>query len=141
MKQHGKFNTSHDLTSFGFEGLGAVYWNYAAPALYEEAIARNMAIYGPFAATERVLMALVAAGANRQDGHEWIREASLQAWSALREGQPNPLVELLLADERIGQFLAVEQVKELMRAEGHVGTAVTRAQTFAQTVREVIFQT
>ncbi|MCB8927305.1 MAG: adenylosuccinate lyase [Ardenticatenaceae bacterium] len=107
----------------------------------EEAIARNMAIYGPFAATERVLMALVAAGASRQDGHEWIREASLQAWGALREGQPNPLVELLLADERIGQFLAVEQVKELMRAEGHVGTAVTRAQTFAQTVREVISQT
>ncbi|MCB1384893.1 MAG: phosphoenolpyruvate carboxykinase [Nitratireductor sp.] len=43
MKQHGKFNTSHDLTSFGFEGLGAVYWNYAAPALYEEAIARKEA--------------------------------------------------------------------------------------------------
>ncbi|MCA9916370.1 MAG: adenylosuccinate lyase [Anaerolineales bacterium] len=102
----------------------------------EAAIARNMAIYGPFAATERVLMALVAAGASRQDGHEWIREASLQAWAALREGQPNPLVDLLLADERIGEFLEAEQVAELMRAEGHVGTAVIRARTFAQTVRE-----
>ncbi|MEZ4590011.1 MAG: lyase family protein [Chloroflexota bacterium] len=101
----------------------------------EAAIARNMAIYGPFAATERVLMALVAAGASRQDGHEWIREASLQAWAALREGQPNPLVALLLADARIGQFLEAGQVAELMRAEGHVGTAVTRARTFAQTVR------
>jgi adenylosuccinate lyase len=104
----------------------------------EEAIARNMAVYGPFAATERVLMALVAVGASRQDGHDWIREASLQAWSALRQGQPNPLVNLLLADERITEFLAADQVKELMKAEGHVGTAVTRARTFAQTVRNAV---
>ncbi|MCB9006841.1 MAG: adenylosuccinate lyase [Ardenticatenaceae bacterium] len=101
----------------------------------EQAIARNMAIYGPFAATERVLMALVAAGASRQDGHEWIREASLQAWATLREGKSNPLVDLLLADARISQFLAAEQVTELMKAEGHVGTAVSRARTFAQTIK------
>jgi adenylosuccinate lyase len=107
----------------------------------EPAIARNMAIYGPFAATERVLMALVAAGASRQDGHEWIREASLQAWAVLRDGRSNPLVELLLADERIGAFLDAAQVRELMRAEGHVGTAVRRARIFAQTVRETISQT
>jgi len=59
----------------------------------------------------------------------------------LREGQANPLVDLLLSDERIGAFLVAEQVAELMRAEGHVGTAVTRARTFAQTVRETISQT
>jgi adenylosuccinate lyase len=104
----------------------------------EQAIARNMAIYGPFAATERVLMALVAAGASRQDGHEWIREASLQAWASLRDGRSNPLVDLLLADERISEFLLADQVTELMKAEGHVGTAVIRARTFAQTVRDTI---
>ena len=104
----------------------------------EDAIGRNMSIYGPFAATERVLMALVAAGASRQDGHEWIREASLQAWGALREGKDNSLTSLLMADERIGQFLDAGQVAELMKAEGHVGTAVSRAQTFAKIVRETI---
>jgi adenylosuccinate lyase len=104
----------------------------------EQAIGRNMAIYGPFAATERVLMALVAAGASRQDGHEWIREASLRAWAVLRNGRSNPLLDLLLADARIGEFLDAEQVRELMKAEGHVGTAVIRARTFAQTVREMI---
>jgi adenylosuccinate lyase len=104
----------------------------------EQAIAHNMAIYGPFAATERVLMALVAAGASRQDGHEWIRDASLQAWATLREGKANPLLDLLLADERIGAFLAGEQVTELMQAEGHVGTAVIRARAFAQTVRDAL---
>ena len=107
----------------------------------EQAIGRNLAIYGPFAATERVLMALVTAGASRQDGHEWIRDASLQAWAALRDGRSNPLVDLLLEDARIGEFLAAEQVVALMQAEEHVGTAVSRARAFAQTVRDAISQT
>jgi adenylosuccinate lyase len=101
----------------------------------EQAIARNMATYGPFAATERVLMALVAAGASRQEGHEWIRETSLQAWAALREGKENPLLDYLLADERIGRFLTPEHVEELMTGGGYVGTAVTRARAFAHIVR------
>jgi adenylosuccinate lyase len=101
----------------------------------EEAIARNMATYGPFAATERVLMALVASGGSRQEGHEWIREASLQAWAALRRGEANPLADLLAADERIRQFLEPDRVRELMEARGHTGTAVSRARSMAQTVR------
>lgn len=102
----------------------------------EKAIARNMAIYGPFAATERVLMALVAAGGSRQAAHEWIREASLQAWAAMREGQPNPLASLLAADERIIAYLPASQVPVLMDAAGHTGTAVARATAFAQTIRQ-----
>ncbi|GIK58075.1 MAG: adenylosuccinate lyase [Chloroflexi bacterium] len=107
----------------------------------EGAIARNMAIYGPFAATERVLMALVSAGASRQDAHEWIRKASLQAWAALREGQEgqeNPLVAILTQDIQIVGYLTAEQVRGLMAAEGHVGTAVMRARAFAQTIRDVV---
>jgi adenylosuccinate lyase len=104
-----------------------------------EAMARNMAVYGPFAATERVLMALVAAGASRQEGHEWLRAASLRAWEAVRLGAAdNPLVELLLADEQIGRYLSADQVRTLMDAKGHVGTAGERAAAFARTVRQAI---
>ncbi|MFZ0543869.1 MAG: lyase family protein, partial [Candidatus Promineifilaceae bacterium] len=106
--------------------------------LDEGAMARNLAIYGPFAATERVLMALVAAGASRQDAHEWIRQASLAAWAAMREGQDNPLVELLSADPHITQYLTPTQIQPLMAAETHTGTAATRAATFAQHLRESI---
>lgn len=106
--------------------------------LDEGAMARNLGIYGPFAATERVLMALVAAGASRQDAHEWIREASLAAWAALREGRENPLVGLLTADARISQYVTPEQIQSLMAAETHVGTAGKRAAAFAQQVRETI---
>ncbi len=104
----------------------------------EAAIQRNVAAYGPFAATERVLMTLVAAGASRQEGHEWIREASLQAWEILRQGEENPLTDLLLTDERIGRYLEPDRVVELMAAEGYVGTAVTRAHAFAQHIKEHI---
>ena len=104
----------------------------------ETAVQRNLSTYGPFAATERVLMALVAAGASRQEGHEWIREASLEAWAALRRGEENSLVSLLVGDERIGRYLAADQVRELMDAGGYVGTAVIRAHEFAQTIRQAI---
>jgi adenylosuccinate lyase len=104
----------------------------------ELAIQRNMATYGPFAATERVLMALVANGASRQDGHEWLREASLAAWQALQHGSDNPLLDLLLNDERVARYLDPQQVEGLIDATAHTGTAAERALAFAQTVRQQI---
>ncbi|MCA9970250.1 MAG: adenylosuccinate lyase [Anaerolineales bacterium] len=102
----------------------------------EAAIRRNMAVYGPFAATERVLMALVAAGGSRQDGHEWIREASLQAWAALRNGRGNPLVDLLQADARITAHVPAADIPALMDATAHTGTAAARARAFAEMLRQ-----
>ena len=105
--------------------------------LDEQAMARNMAKFGPFAATERVLMALVKAGASRQDGHEWIREASLQAWTAVQHNQPNPLADLLVADSCVTEFLSPDEVRSLMVAEVHVGTAVERALALAQEIKHL----
>jgi adenylosuccinate lyase len=100
-----------------------------------EQMARNLARYGPFAATERVLMAAVRAGADRQLAHEWLREASLQAWEAIRQDAPNPLVELVAADTRLAAFLAAEEVRALMDAGGYVGTAAERARALASALR------
>jgi adenylosuccinate lyase len=105
-------------------------------ALDERAVAHNMAVYGPFAASERVLMALVGAGASRQEAHEWLRQASLVAWEALRQGSAaNPLVTLLTRDERIGRYLAADSVRRLMDATAHVGTAPERAAAFVGVIR------
>ena len=103
-----------------------------------EQIARNVARYGPFAATERVLMAAVRAGADRQAAHEWLREASLQAWEAIRREEANPLVELVAADARLTAYLSPADVRRLMDAAGYVGTAAERARTFALTIREPV---
>lgn len=100
-----------------------------------EQIGRNLARYGPFAATERVLMAAVRAGADRQEAHEWLREASLQAWEAMRQEAANPLAELVAADERIRAYLSADGIRELMDAGRYVGTAAERARAFAADIQ------
>jgi len=104
----------------------------------ESAIERNLTNYGPFAGTERLLMALVASGADRQQSHEWIREASLLAWSTLRSSGQNPLVQLLEDDERITRYLAGRRVKDYLAVNDYTGTAGERAEAFAETIRGVI---
>lgn len=102
----------------------------------QQAIDRNMAMYGPFAATERVLMALVQAGASRQDAHEWIRDCSLQAWADLQNDPTvNPLADYVAAQPEIADKLNREKVMELMTADAHIGTAAERAHQFAQQIR------
>jgi adenylosuccinate lyase len=98
----------------------------------EHALARNLAVYGPFAATERVLMAAVKAGASRQEMHEVIREQSMQAWETVRGGEVNPLAENLAEDPEILKFLSVEQVRELMDYESHLGDAPVRARKLVE---------
>jgi len=102
------------------------------------AIARNFATYGPFAATERVLMALSKAGADRQQMHERIRTHALAAWAALRTGQPNPLADLLAADPALRPFLPEHSLRALLDATGHVGDAPARALHFARFIREAL---
>ena len=97
----------------------------------EAAMARNLSIYGPFAATERVLMAAAKAGASRQDMHEILREQAMTAWAAVRAGEPNPLVENLSADARLLAFLTPAQIRELMEYSHHVGDAPHRARALA----------
>jgi adenylosuccinate lyase len=100
-----------------------------------EQIGRNLARYGPFAATERVLVAAVRAGADRQEAHEWLREASLQAWEAVRREEPNPLADLLAGDVRLIAFLRGDELRELMDAGNYVGTAAARARALAVELR------
>lgn len=97
--------------------------------------ARNLRDYGLFAATERVLMAAVKAGADRQQMHEVIRELSLAAWAALQEGQGNPLPALLAADTRVTAFVPTEALPALLDASGHVGDAPERARALAAALR------
>jgi adenylosuccinate lyase len=101
----------------------------------EAALARNLSIYGPFAATERVLMAAAKAGASRQEMHELLREQAMTAWAAIRAGEPNPLVENLCADTRLLAFLTPAHIRELMEFSHHTGDAPGRARALAGQIR------
>jgi adenylosuccinate lyase len=106
----------------------------------QAAMQRNLALYGPFAAIERVLMALVKAGADRQEMHERLRQHSLTAWPAVQAGAPNPLGELLATDEALLAFLPVDEIRRLMEASGHVGDAPQRALALAGKIRAALEQ-
>jgi adenylosuccinate lyase len=103
-----------------------------------EAIARNLATYGPFAATEPLLMALVKAGADRQEMHEHIRTCSMAAWVALQRGEANPLADLLAAEPRLTTFLPPETIRGIIGAGADVGDAPARSRALAQMIREGI---
>ncbi|MDW8317877.1 MAG: adenylosuccinate lyase [Anaerolineae bacterium] len=102
----------------------------------EEVAARNLATYGVFAATERLLMEAVKAGGDRQALHEVIREHSMAAWDALRRGEPNPLAEALRQDPRLNRWLSPEQIVALLDAGDYVGDAPVRARAMAAMLRE-----
>lgn len=104
----------------------------------EEVAARNLATYGVFAATERLLMEAVKAGGDRQALHEVIREHSLVAWDALRRGEPNPLASSLRADPRITQWLLPGEIASLLDASDYVGDATERALAVAEMLRAAV---
>lgn len=99
------------------------------------AIARNLADYGGFAATERLLMALAQAGADRQAMHERLRQHSMAAWAELARTGHNPLYELIRDDAELLRYLPRERIEALMDASKHVGDAPERARALAKTIR------
>ena len=98
-------------------------------------IARNLASYGIFAATERVLMEAVKGGGDRQELHEVIREHSMTAWAAVQAGQPNPLRDLVVADARLMDFVDATRVDDLLDATHHVGDAPERTRNLVSYIR------
>jgi len=104
--------------------------------IHDEAVARNLAAYGTFAATERLLMELARAGADRQAMHEVIRAHAMAAWQAVWAGEPNPLADRLSADPEVLRYLPAGRVREHLDAAGYVGDAPERARQMARAIRE-----
>lgn len=104
----------------------------------EEAIGRNLAIYAPFAATERVMMAAARTGADRQAMHERLREHALAAWDQVQAGRPNDLIARLQADAEITRYVSAAQIAALADVSGYVGTAPQRARELAGRIRQMM---
>ena len=104
----------------------------------EAQIRRNMQTYGPFAATEKLLMAVTKAGGNRQEFHEVIREHSLSAWAKLNAGEANPLIAALCADPLVTRYMSAEAAAHLLVADVYVGDAPQRARQVAEACRAAL---
>lgn len=101
----------------------------------EARVHANMERYGLFSATERVLMELGRAGADRQMMHERIREHSMLAWDALRAGEENPLVLLLQEDSEMTAYIDAASIAQLMDASTYTGDTSDRARQMAEVIR------
>jgi adenylosuccinate lyase len=120
------------------EMLKTAFEIFAALQVDEKAMQRNLMIHGPFAATERVLMATVKSGADRQQMHELIRGHALRAWEVIQTGEANPLEDLLSTDKELTKYIKKESLHELMDYESHLGDAPERArQLVVQIQREI----
>jgi adenylosuccinate lyase len=98
----------------------------------------NLETYGPFAASERVMMVLVKNGADRQAVHELLREHAMAAWEEIQQGNSNPLVDLVCKDNAFTHYLPEDELRTLMDASEYVGDAPERARDFAESVLQVL---
>ncbi|MGE5124622.1 MAG: adenylosuccinate lyase [Acidobacteriaceae bacterium] len=106
--------------------------------VHEIAIKRNLEAYAPFAAVERVLMALSKAGADRQVMHEYLRQHSLTAWGEVQAGKPNLLADFISHDPEINRYIPQNELYRLMDISHYLGDAPQRAREMAQTIRKLV---
>jgi len=100
----------------------------------EGAAGKLLSSFGVFAASEPLLLTAARRGGDRQELHEVLREHAMVAWEALKQGQENPLEDLLCTDERITCWIPEHEARGLMDPGGHVGDAAERARALAAAV-------
>jgi adenylosuccinate lyase len=103
----------------------------------ESIIKRNLNTFGPFAAVERVMLAGVKNGADRQEMHEILKQKSMEAWQVIQRGQANPLFELILKEKQITRWVSSRDIKKLFEVECYTGIAESRARELAQQIRDL----
>lgn len=94
----------------------------------EKVIARDVAGYLPFIATENLLMASVKKGGNRQEMHEVIRRNSLEAARRMNEGEDCDLLAMLGADPAFN--LSLEEIQATIHPEDFIGRSVEQTERF-----------
>lgn len=97
--------------------------------VYPAVIRRRINEELPFMATENVLMAMVRAGADRQEVHEAIRLHSMEAARQVKEhGRPNDLVDRIRADPTFAPVHT--ELDRLLDPSTFVGRAPDQVRTF-----------
>jgi len=98
-------------------------------------IQRRLADELPFMATEELIVHAVRAGGDRQQAHERIRQASLAAARALKDGAPrNDMLERLAADRDFG--VSIEDMRNTLDPHRFVGRAPQQVDEFLNEIVE-----
>lgn len=103
----------------------------------EKKILQNLETYGPFSASESILMESVKKGADRQKFHEILRDIAMTTWKDIQEGKENQMVKLLRQNKEVKKYLNDEEVKKLLNIKNHVGDAPKRAKVMGYRIRNI----
>lgn len=104
----------------------------------KERIDYNLAQFGPFAATEVILMEVVKNGADRQEMHEVLREISLEAWNQIQKGKENPMKKLLTENKYMNKYLPKNKIIKLLDVSTHIGDAPKRSLLLLNKIYRII---
>ena len=108
--------------------------NVASGLVVNEAVtARTLKEFLPFMATENLLMEAVKRGGDRQQLHEAIRVASMEAAARMKAEGVLDLPARLAAIPEFG--MTEEEIEELMLPERYVGRCEVQVERFLEKVR------
>lgn len=102
----------------------------------EAAIQRNLSMYGHIVGSERVLMALVKAGADRQVMHERLRELAMMARENVGSAEQELLDEMITHETLFLEYLSAAQLGELLDTSRYIGDAPERTREFCKIIRD-----
>jgi len=86
-----------------------------------EIVRRNLMAELPFLASEALMMEVVRAGADRQDVHEEVRQASFAAARVIKEGGESDMLERLKASPLLAPVR--DSIDDILDPRRHVGRA------------------
>jgi adenylosuccinate lyase len=91
--------------------------------LREENIRKNLHLLHGINMAESVMIRLAEKGMDRQQAHEFVRVASMEA---LAKGKP--LEEILVGNSDVAACLSRDEIRELLDPERYIGTAVEQVE-------------
>jgi adenylosuccinate lyase len=106
-----------------------LYLNVASGlVVYPPVVAKNLMAELPFLASEALMMEAVKAGADRQDVHEAVRQASFEAAAMIKNGGENDLKDRLANTPILGKVAG--RLDEILDPTRYVGRAPEQVDEF-----------
>ena len=102
----------------------------------EKIVAKTVAEYLPFIATENLMMEAVKRGGDRQELHEVIRVCSMAATAKMKEGGECDLVDRLAASDSFN--LNKDEIDELLRPETYTGRCAEQVDSYLKKIAPIL---
>ncbi len=101
--------------------------------LNPENIRRNLEMQKGLNLSEAVMIEMTKRGVSRQEAHEILRQAAMRAYQ-----NNTTLFEELVKDERVMKYFSEHELRDILRPENYLGTALERVERVVKWVREVV---